>query len=280
MNKYFFRSLAVLGVAIVGTIALRGRLFSNSLEKSQTKESTRVEIVSEEKNPNLWKQINESLRDLINRQNEPGVAPVQYKKIQKIVLAGKTALVVYSESQYEEPVDLTSELYSLNLETNERKRLRRGAGEPFGQWRVLKVVGLKDFGSGFPEIVVEFQTCTDCEPEFLWSTIFYDIQTQHWEIASWGTAKEILINSTAQHGDEDYETNCIHGILDVTGDHIDDMAVRCELKGLTSGKTEKSLFVYTVSNGSRKELKIDDADQVVAMTKELCRVQPTETFCK
>jgi hypothetical protein len=155
-------------------------------------------------------------------------------------------------------------------------------------WRVEKVTHLTSADD--TDIVFQFLTCTECESERLLAAVHYAVNTGTWELRQW--SKEdgagLMIGSDAQYGDDGfYHYDCLHAIADVTGDGLDDVAIRCRetvqpdpekpLKRVTRDET----LLYTARDGKLARAVIDKTSAKATTVQDvLCATEPSSPLCQ
>lgn len=211
------------------------------------------------------------------------------KFIKRIGPRGNSALVVIGEKESKSDRYTVSRAFSFDVRTNAKSPLRSKGVEWFWMWRVERVTHLTSADG--TDVVFQFLTCTEYESERLLAALHYSSNTGTWELREW--SKEdgagLLIGSDVQYGDDGfYYYDCLHVVSDVTGDGVDDVAIRCResvqpdpekpLKRVTRDET----LLYTASRGEKltrmvigKSLEYGNAVQ-----DALCATAPSSPLCR
>jgi hypothetical protein len=167
------------------------------------------------------------------------------------------------------------DVFSYDRTSHTKTPIKETTRGSFGNWKVDKWA---TFAPQTPELVFTYQTCFECEPEFLLSSFYFDAASRTWAKRKWSSEyDEILIESYPPDG----ATQCLYRIADFTGDGNADIAVWCqELSDDRPPKPiEEKITLYTVSGGQARE-QIPDAVQARSLKRALCVGNASHAFCR
>jgi|ERR1700730_4154905 len=146
--------------------------------------------------PQLWEQIltsfNDELAPDVAQQGQSELDVYRYKYLQKVGVVNHYALVIVGHRPAKElskanEWDEFSSAFNLDLVTS-KKSLIEHAGAMW-KWKFSKMA---KFGpSLIPDVTFTYLTCTECEPDLMFASLYFDAPTSGWQIRSWGDGKEL-----------------------------------------------------------------------------------------
>jgi len=221
--------------------------------------------------------------------NDPQSHTVQMtvKFIERVGLRANAALVVLGEKESKTDPFTIYRAFSFDLQTKAKSPVRSTGAEWFWMWRVEKVTHLTSAND--TDIVFQFLSCTECESERLLAVVHYAVNTGTWELRQWSMedGAGMMIGSDVQYGDDGfYHYDCLHAIADVTGDGLDDVAIRCREsvqpdpeKPLKRVKRDETLL-YTSRDGKLARVAIDKTSaRATSIQGVLCATNPSSPLC-
>jgi hypothetical protein len=210
------------------------------------------------------------------------------KFIERVGLRGNSALVILGEKESKTDPFTAFRAFSFDLQTKAKSPIRSAGMEWFWMWRVEKVTHLTSADD--TDIVFQFLNCTECEWQRLLAAMHYTVKTGTWELREW--SKEdgagLMIGSDIQYGDDGYYYyDCLHAIADVTGDGLDDVAIRCRErvrpdpeKPLKWVRRDETLL-YTARDGKLARTVIaNTSEYATVVRKTLCATKPSSPLCQ
>ena len=222
-----------------------------------------------------------------DNDSQSHTVPMTVKFIERVGLRGNAALVILGEKESKTDPFTIYRAFSFDLQTKAKSPVRSAGAEWFWMWRVEKVTHLTSKDD--TDIVFQFLTCTECESERLLAVVHYAVNTGTWELRQW--SKEdgagLMIGSDVQYGDDGfYHYDCLHGIADVTGDGLDDVAIRCREsvqpdpeRPLKRVKRDETLL-YTSRDGKLARVVIDKTSTKATSVQDvLCATNPSSPLC-
>jgi hypothetical protein len=211
---------------------------------------------------------------------------VAVKVIKRVGLRGNSALVVIGEKENLTSPYFVFRAFSFNLVTKSKSPVRGEGIEWFWMWRVEKLGHLTSAED--TDIIFRSYTCMECESEEILASFHYAPNTGAWELLRWSTedGAGVMIGSHRQFGDDGiYYYDCLHAINDITGDGLDDVAVRCRER-VDTGKplkrvTRDETVLYTATKDAKIARMVIDKRSKYAPTIHdlLCRTKPSSPLC-
>ncbi|NWG03272.1 MAG: hypothetical protein HXY44_10505 [Syntrophaceae bacterium] len=204
--------------------------------------------------------------------------PYLYKYIYKVGVFRSTALVIigHRENKDHDTGDLFLS-FNCDLSTNEKSRIQ--TSQMMWVWRLYNLVYF-EFALT-PDIVFEYQNCTECEASRYISSFQYDRRNKKWKVRSWGEDGDaIFIGSDPEIGVETRIYDCLHKIQDFDSDGFRDIAVRCRITGTETHSVIDTTIVYTIRSGSPQKRKIQEKKQLLKIQSTLCEGQSGHPLCK
>ncbi|MDP9161978.1 MAG: hypothetical protein M3O09_17350 [Acidobacteriota bacterium] len=150
------------------------------------------------------------------------------KTIERIGLRGNTLLVVIGEKEDKTDPYTVFRAFSFDLRTKTKLPVRSKGVEWLWMWRFEKVAHFTSADD--TDVTFQFFDCTECEAERLLGSFNYVPSTGSWEVRQWSKedGAALVIGSDVQYGDDGpLWYDCLHAVSDITGDGLDDVAVRC-----------------------------------------------------
>ena len=222
-----------------------------------------------------------------DNDSQSHTVPMTVKFIERVGLRGNAALVILGEKESKTDPFTIYRAFSFDLQTKAKSPVRSAGAEWFWMWRVEKVTHLTSKDD--TDIVFQFLTCTECESERLLAVVHYAVNPGTWELRQW--SKEdgagLMIGSDVQYGDDGfYHYDCLHGIADVTGDGLDDVAIHCREsvqpdpeRPLKRVKRDETLL-YTSRDGKLARVVIDKTSTKATSVQDvLCATNPSSPLC-
>ena len=144
--------------------------------------------------------------------------------------------------------------------------------------------------AGETDVTFQFLDCTECEAERLLGSFHYVSSTGTWEVRQWSKedGAALVIGSDVQYGDDGpLWYDCLHAVHDITGDGLDDVAVRCReslqpapekrFKRVTSDTT----LLYTAVGGWLTRTVVGKGSAFSSSVHStLCATKPHSSLCR
>lgn len=243
----------------------------------------------------VWKQIQSAFSDElapdVAKERQSELDAYKYKYLQKVGLLGHSALVIIGhraakELSKENAWDEYHSAFNFDLMTNKKSPIEHA------QWMWgWKFHNLAKFGpSPVPDVTFTYLTRTECEPEVVLASLYYDSAKLAWHIRSWGDGKDIwwtasdgLVVDMDVSASDTLSFDCIYRIFDLERTGFEDVAIRCKeavWKDAEKLTINDSTVVYSLSNGEFKRRQITDISDAVAMTAKICRPNSPSLLCK
>jgi len=150
------------------------------------------------------------------------------KSIERIGLRGNSLLVIIGEKESKTDPYTVFRAFSFDLRTKTKSPVRGKGVEWLWMWRFEKVAHFTSADE--TDVTFQFLDCTECEAERLLGSFHYVPSTGAWEVREWSKedGAALVIGSDVQYGDDGLLWyDCLHAVSDITGDGLDDVAVRC-----------------------------------------------------
>jgi hypothetical protein len=151
---------------------------------------------------------------------------------------------------------------------------------------------LAKFGpAAVPDVTFTYLTCSECEPELMFASLYYDATKSAWQVRSWGDGKDLwwtlddglVVDFDNIRSGDTISFNCLHGVLDLKGTGFDDVVMRCKEVSYTDAgraKINDSTVVYSLSDGQFKRRRVTDESEAVELTAKICRLNSPSMLCK
>jgi hypothetical protein len=209
------------------------------------------------------------------------------KTIERIGLRGNSLLVVIGEKEDKTNPYTVVRAFSFDLLTKTKSPVRGKGVEWLWMWRLEKVAHFTSADD--TDVTFQFLDCTECEADRLLGSFHYVPTTGTWEVRRWSKedGAALVIGSDVQYGDDGpLWYDCLHAVGDITGDGLDDVAVRCReslqpdpekrFKRVSSDTT----VLYTAVGGWLKKRVVgSDSAFSSSVHATLCATKPAISLC-
>ena len=210
------------------------------------------------------------------------------KSIERIGLRGNSLLVVIGEKETSTDPYTVFRAFSFNLRTKTKSPVRSKGVEWLWMWRFEKVAHFTSADE--TDLTFRFLDCTECEAERLFGSFHYVPSTGTWEVRQWSKedGAALVIGSDVQYGDDGWLSyDCLHAVSDITGDGLDDVAVRCReslqpdpekpFKRVTSDTT----VLYRAEGGQLARTVVSRGSAFSSSVQStLCATKPDSSLCR
>lgn len=204
--------------------------------------------------------------------------PYLYKYLFKVGVYKSSAVIIigHREKEYHDTGDFFKAFnYNLNTQT----KIIIPTSQTVWLWKLIKLSYFEPTPT--PDIVFEYQNCTECEASQYLSSFQFDSTNKTWKIRSWGERGDaILIGSDTQIGVETTIYNCLHRILDFNNDGFEDIAVRCKKKRIESHSEEDTTVLFTIVKGLPQVQEIKGKKELEKIDSKLCESHIASPLCK
>jgi hypothetical protein len=257
---------------------LTGAFFLLAVAANGLVQDTKFQWLNRTTAASVFNQVQRAFR----KELSPG------ETIGRIGLRGDSALVVIGKKEELLKSYTVSRAFNFDLRTNLKSPLRTKTMEWFWMWHLERMTHFTSADD--TDVVFRFATCTECEAERILASFHYSSNNRTWDLRDW--SKEdgagLLIGSDVQYGDGFYYYDCLHVVSDVTGDGVDDVAVRCReslqpdpekpLKRVTRDET----LLYTAARGEKlTRIVIDKTSKYGDIVQRmLCATAPSSPLCR
>jgi hypothetical protein len=236
--------------------------------------------ISEKADTRLWRDVRTAFRQELLPQDPAKTAPriaLGYSYVARIGCVSGVCLVIIGARETATRSAFDDDIFNAFSYDLVSHNMIRIANRGFVGWKFVKWAYL---APRTPEVVFRFQTCSECEAEYLLSSFFFDSASRTWTIRNW-TKNDILIGSTWTAGEEfDSITECLFRIADFSSDGNADIAVWCRVSFEDSSrKKEESVRLYTLVDG-QPTTRTPDAVQARALKRALCKAETSHEFCR
>lgn len=246
--------------------------------------------------PQLWQQIESAFQDELApddaRPGQDKLDVYRYKYLQKVGILNHSALVIVGrrpakEMTKENAWDEYYSAFNFDLATKQKSAIEHA--DVMWKWKFQK---LAKFGpSPVPDVTFTYLTCTECEPEVMFASLYYEETKSTWQVRSWGDGKDLwwtvndgLIVDFENIGSGDtISFDCVYGILDLRGTGFDDVVIRCkEVSYNDAGraKIDDSTVLYSSSGGQFNSLRVTNESEAVELTAKICRPNSASILCR
>jgi hypothetical protein len=157
------------------------------------------------------------------------------------------------------------------------------------KWRFKR---LAKFGpSPVPDVTFTYLTCTECEPDVVFASLYYEETKSAWQVRSWGDGKDLwwtiddglVVDFDNIHTGDTISFDCVYGILDLKGTGFDDVVMRCkDVRDNDAGRArmDDSTVLYSSSSGQFKRRRVTDQTEAIELTAKVCRPNSASILCK
>ena len=246
--------------------------------------------------PKLWEEI----RQKFNEELTPDQATAEksaidtygYNYLQMVGAFGHSALVIVGHRPTKEVTkdnawNVFYSAFNLDLTTGQKSRIEHA--DRLWQWRFVK---LARFGPGpAPDVTFTYLSCTECEPDSMFSSFYYDTEKSAWQMRPWGDGKDLwwtagdgLVVELDLIGDGGTTFfDCVYGILNSPETGFQNLAMRCkEFTETESGesKVADNTVVYGISDSQFKARRVADASEAVRLTQQICKPSMRSFLCR
>ena len=246
--------------------------------------------------PQIWQQIldkfNEELTPDQASPDKSGFDTYRYKWLQKVGLFNHSALVIVghrpsNEITKENEWNVVYSAFNFDVVTGEKSPIEHA--EWLWQW---KLVRLARFGPApAPDVTFTYLSCTECEPDSMFSSFYYDTAKSEWQMRPWGDGKDLwwtasdgLVVELDIIGDGPLTFfDCVYGILGSQDTTYQKLAMRCkEFTETDSGesKAADNTVLYSLSGGEFKARRVADSSEVISLTQQICRPAAKNILCR
>lgn len=264
--------------------------------QSATETSDNFRWIQADSDPKLWEQIlKEFNQELTPDQATPEKNPEDvygYKYIEKVGVFNHSALVVigHRPARVVTKDNAWNEAYSafnFDLTTGQKSSIEQAGW--LWQWKFVK---LAKFGpTSAPDITFRYLSCTECEPDSMFSSFYFDLAKSEWQMRSWGdgkdlwwTAKDGLVVELDLIGDGEITFfDCVYGILSSQVTGFQNLAMRCkEFTETASGesKVADNTVLYSLSGGRFEARRVTDSSEVLQLTHQMCKPGVKSFLCR
>ena len=248
--------------------------------------------VNARSDPAVWRQVQAAFPDEMTPERDDTQShtlPMTVKFIDQVGLRGRSALVLIGEKENQQSPYVVFRAFSFDLRTKAKAAVRSKDVEWFWMLRVEREAHL--VSADDTDILFQFLSCTECEAERLLGAFHYAESTGSWELRQWSEEDGVgpMIGSDVQYGDDGfYHYDCLHAIGDLTGDGLDDVAVRCQErvqpdpeKPLKRVTRDETLLYTTAKDGKLRRMVIDKTSpKFTAVQSALCATKPGSRLCR
>jgi hypothetical protein len=246
--------------------------------------------------PKLWKEIlqkfNEELTPDQATPEANGIDVYGYKYLQKVGIFDHSALVIVGhrpakEVSKDNAWNVHYSAFNLDLTTGRKSSIEHA--ERLWQWKFVK---LARFGpTSAPDVTFTYLSCTECEPDSMFSSFYYDGEKSAWQMRPWGDGKDLwwtasdgLVVELDIIGDGNLTFfDCVYGILNSQDAGFQNLAMRCkEFTEIASGESTvaDNTVVYGISGGQFKARHVTDASEAVRLTQQICKPNMKSFLCR
>ena len=246
--------------------------------------------------PQVWQQIESAFQDELApddaKSGQDNLDVYRYKYLQKVGILGESALVIIGrrpakEITEENAWDEYHSAFNFDLTTKEKSSIEHA--EVMWKWKFKK---LTKFGpSPVPDITFTYLTCTECEPDVMFASLYYEETKSAWRVRSWGDGKDLwwtinvglVVDFDNIHSGDTISFDCVYGILDLKGTGFDDVVMRCkDVRYNDAGRAriDDSTVLYSSSDGQFKRRRVTDESEAVELTARICRPNSASVLCK
>jgi len=226
------------------------------------------------------------------KQGQDKLDVYRYKYLQKVGILNHSVLVIIGrrpakEITKENAWDEYYSAFNFDLATKQKSTIEHA--DVMWKWKFQK---LAKFGpSPVPDVTFTYLTCTECEPDVMFASLYYEETKSTWQVRSWGDGKDLwwtvndgLVVDFDNVGSGDtISFDCVYGILDLKGTGFDDVVMRCkEVSYNDAGraKIDDSTVIYSSSGGQFKRRRVTDESEAVELTAKICRPNSASMLCK
>lgn len=210
------------------------------------------------------------------------------KSIARIGLRGNSLLVVIGEKENKAAPYTVFRAFSFDLRTKTKLPVRSKGVEWLWMWRFERVAHFTSADE--TDVTFQFLDCTECEAERLLGSFHYVPSTGTWEVRQWSKedGAALVIGSDVQYGDDGFLSyDCLHAVTDITGDGLDDVAVRCreslqpDPEKPSKHVTSDTTVLYTAVGGLLTRTVVGKSSAFSSSVQgTLCATKPDSSLCR
>jgi len=297
-NRNFFRGATNLrcGVICLSLLALVPSSRRAGAPESATATSDNFHWIHPDSDPKLWEQILQKFNlELRPDEAVPEKSPIdvyRYKYVKRVGVFNHSALVIIGHRPAKEVTkdnewNLAYSAFNFDLATGQKSNIEHA--EWLWQWKFVK---LAKFGPSLaPDVTFRYLSCTECEPDSMFSSFYYDASQSAWQMRPWGdgkdlwwTAKDGLVVELDIIGDSEITFfDCVYGILNSQDAGFQDLAMRCkEFTETASGesKVADNTVLYSLSGGQFRVRRVTESSEVLQLTQQMCKPGVKSFLCR
>lgn len=277
-------------------LAFAPGLARTSTSQLATKTPDSFRWIHADSDPQLWEQIlqkfNEELTPDQATSQKSEVDTYRYKWIQKVGIFNQSALVIIGhrpakEVTKENAWNVAYSAFSFDVASGKKSSIEHAEW----LWQ-LKFAKLATFGpSSAPDVTFTYLSCTECEPDSMFSAFYYDEAKAAWETRPWGdgkdlwwTAKDGLVTELDIIGDGDLTFfDCVYGILNSQDTRHQNLAMRCkEFRETPSGdfRVADNTVLYSLVQNQFQRRRVTDPAETVRLMQEMCKASAKSLLCR
>jgi len=252
--------------------------------------------IPSDSDPKLWEQILQKFKqELMPDQATPEKSPIdvyRYKYVERVGVFNHSALVIIGHRPAKEVTkdnqwNVAYSAFNFDLTTGQKSRIEHA--EWLWQWKFVK---LAKFGStSAPDVTFRYLSCTECEPDSMFSSFYFDPAKSEWQMRPWGDGKDLwwaardgLVVELDIIGEgETTFFDCVYGILNSQDAGFQNLAMRCkEFTETASGesKVADNTVLYSLSGGRFKARRVTDSLEVLQLTQQMCKPGVKSFLCR
>lgn len=264
--------------------------------QSATETPNTFRWIHPDSDPQIWEQIlqkfNEELTPDQETAEKSGIDVYRYKWVQKVAVFNYSALVIVGhrptkEVNKDNAWNVAYSAFNFDLSRGQKSSIEHA--EWLWQWKFVK---LARFGPTFaPDVTFTYLSCTECEPDSMFSSFYYDAAKSSWQMRAWGdgkglwwTATDGLVVGVDIIGDGDLTFfDCVYGILSSQDAGFQNLAMRCkEFRETASGASNvaDNTVLYGLSGSQFKARRVTDPSETVQLTQQMCKPGVKSFLCR
>ncbi len=287
----FTKSLTFIGLTSV--LASTFLAFGDAEPQKSAPESD-FRWLDQQNDAALWSKVEAAFDDELKPDKpDPDSLTYDYKHLERVGVMNDSALVIVGYRPTAEGPDFEYfRAFNFDLVSGSRSSIinpERAGTVPLYMWK-WEFSRLARFESSpVPDVVFYYLNCSECEPETILASLRFDSATRTWQIRSWGDGKPewwmtrvgLVIDRDLSASDT-VSYNCLYGVLDINGDGLDDVAIRCrEVTEDVQRKShvDDSTVLYSFKGGKFVGGIVTGRDNRNQILSSLCRNSPSNSLC-